>query len=132
MFRGRFFGLLLAVLLLIGLVSVVSTSAYRTGWSQGLAAGQVADGVEVTPPSGQNFYSYSFYGVPGHGFSPFGWFFGGLLKFFLLFLGIGLIFKLIGLFFWRSAGRGHRHWHGRHGMKPPWDGDMADEPIMKV
>lgn len=138
MFRGRFFGALLALLLIIGLFGLAGSSIYRAGWTEGYFVGKVSSGSEtgettvITPDTGPGRYP-----VHGWGWTSPGGFFAGLLKLFFLFLLVGMAFKFLGLLFWRR----HRHWgkrgdwrHGgwHHGGRPPWYGDEPDEPVMKA
>ncbi len=144
MFRGRFFGLLLAMLLVVGLLGLAGSSVYRAGWTQGYFVGKVADGGEagattvVSPePAPGRALGY------GHGFSPAGSFFGGMVKFFVFFIAIGMFFKFIGMLMWRKgghkgwhSGRGrhggwgkHGHWGKHHDHTPPWYDDDSEEPM---
>jgi hypothetical protein len=134
MFRRGFFGAILALVLIIGLVGLVGNAVYRSGYADGYTAGQVADGAEdgdAVPPPGRGYDRYW-----GFGFFPFLWFAGGFLKFILFLLFFGLIFKLLGFWFWRGRGRGHGpgHWGWHHGPgHPPYGkGGPADEPVMKA
>jgi hypothetical protein len=151
MFRGRFLGVILTLLLVVGLFGLARNSIYRSGWSDGYVAGQVSGSTEDGEgASGETapvnpYYRYGPYWGPGDGF--FG-LFGVILKFFLFFLFLGMIFKFIGfLFFWRKGGWGHsgwgprgrgmhKHWH--HGHRdyndPPWyeAGEDGEEPVMKA
>jgi hypothetical protein len=145
---------LLVAVLAIGLFSFISSSAYRSGWSQGYVSGQ-----EAGSEGGGNVTGIPF----NHGgfHSPFSFFWWGLaacLKFWFFLFFIGLIFKFL---FWGRRGghyHGHHHgrpfghwkggswsgWHGRHGdgpphkgfdfkgQRPPWYDDDNGEPIMKA
>jgi hypothetical protein len=146
MFRGRFIGALLALLLIIGLFGLVGSSIYRAGWTQGYFVGKVSDGrpaaeTTVVGPEAAPGRAVG----PGYGFSSAGGFFAGIVKFFLLFFLVGIIFKFMGLLFWRKRGGwghhrgcGHHHRWGHHGWghnqghEPPWYGDESDEPVMKA
>ena len=139
MFRGRFVGFLLAVLLVAGLLSLAGSSIYRAGWTQGYFVGKISDGGEagrtavVTPDSEPGR-------TPGyvHSFSPAGSFFGAIVKVLLVFFLIGMFFKFIGLLFWHKhgwhGGRGGWSWHGskHYGHTPPWYNDESEEPVMKA
>ena len=140
MFRGRFFGLLLAMLLVVGLLGLAGSSIYRAGWTQGYFIGKISDAGEdgqttvVTPdplPGRPAVY--------GWGLSPGGSFFGAIVKIFLFIFLIGMFFKFIGLLFWRKRGwHNHGHpggrggWGGHHGHRPPWYDDDSEEPVMKA
>ena len=156
MFRGRFLGALLALLLVIGLLGLAGSSIYRAGWTQGYFVGKVSDGAGTTvigpstessnttaPESAAPAAGAPYNGpwqAPGfsRGGSAFGWFMGGIVKFFLLMLAIGFVFKLFfGMLFWRKRGhwggkgRGWGHgWH--HDHRPPWHDEPSDEPVMKA
>jgi hypothetical protein len=139
MFRGRFIGALLALLFIIGLFGLAGSSIYRAGWTQGYFVGKVSDGsaaaeTTVVVPKEAPGRALG----PRHGFSSADGFFGGIVKFFFLFFVVGMIFKFMGLFFWRKRGGWghHRRWNhhgwGHHGDEPPWYGDESDEPVMKA
>ena len=149
MFRGRFFGTILALMLIVGLFGLVGSNIYRAGWTQGYFTGKITDaaetGVEVVGPeqaTGREVYP---------GYSPFGSIMGGFFKFFVFFMVIGLSFKMFfGMIFWHKRGKwakngkeGHGWQHRRawgHGHRPPWCDDTYDEsydsssgkPVMKV
>ena len=129
MFRGRFLGVFLAFLLVVGLLGLAGSSIYRAGWTQGYFTGKMSGGVEdegatVQPEDGRGLvYPH------GLGATSTGGFFGGLFKFLLLFFLAGLFLKLIfGFFFWGNRHKGWRHGYGR----PPWYGEEGDEPVMKA
>lgn len=134
MFRGRFLGLLFAMLLVVGLLGLAGSSIYRAGWTQGYFVGKVSDGGEagtVTPDSvpGRALYY-------GRGFSPADGFFETVVKCFLFLFLIGMFFKFIGLLMWRKGGhrgwRGwghHGRWHKHHDRTPPWYDDDSEEPM---
>ncbi len=140
MFRGRFIGALLALLLIIGLFGLASSTIYRAGWTEGYVVGKASDGAasaETTVVVPEEAPGRSF--GPRYGFHPAGGFFGGIVKFFVFFLAIAMFFKFMGLLFWRKRGGwGHHHkWHRHHGWghgddKPPWYGDESEEPVMKA
>jgi hypothetical protein len=146
MFRGRFLGAILALLLIIGLFGLAGSSIYRAGWTQGYFVGKASDGATVVGP-GEGVPSEAapnastpYYG-PGRAFgpSPFLGFFGAIFKFFLFFMVLGLIFKLFfGLLFWRKRGRWGKYWHRDRGchhghQQPPWyEEGIGDEPVMKA
>lgn len=158
MFRGRFLGALLALLLIIGLLGLAGSSIYRAGWTQGYFVGKVSDGAGTVvvpeaggPEAGVPESAAPAAGVPyngpwqapgfSRGGSTFGWFLGGMVKFFLVLLAIGFVFKLFfGMLFWRKRGhwgKGYGWGHGRHhgwghDHRPPWHDESADEPIMKA
>lgn len=133
MFRGRFLGALLALLLIIGLFGLAGSSIYRAGWTEGYFMGKVSNNGEagettVVAPNA----SPGRYPIHGWGLASTGGFFAGLLKFFFLFLLVGMAFKFLGLLFWRR----HRHWDKpggwHHGSRPPWSNGEPDEPVMKA
>jgi hypothetical protein len=118
MFRGRLFGAILIVLLIIGLLSI---GGYL-GWSQGFAAGSLAAAGGDGIPAPRGFYG------PGFFFFPLFLGFGLFFKLGLFLLLLLLIGKLFGFWTWRMAGRppGYgwgRHWH-KHGSPPPWYKDQ--------
>jgi hypothetical protein len=139
MFRGRFFGFLVVMLLVVGLLGLAGSSIYRAGWTEGYFVGKVSDGA----PTGESTVVVPEPVTRGdRGFSLIGAFFGTVLKcLFFLFL-VSLVFKLIGLLMWRG-GRRHgwpkhggpgrwRHrggWGKGHDHSPPWYDDGADEPM---
>jgi hypothetical protein len=99
----------LATLFLIGLLAVGGYAVFRTAWSSGYSAGQMATGGEegVTTPSGP------VYPLRPYGFAPYRPFGGGLaLTIFLGLVFFGVISKLIRFVIWGSV------W--RHGMTGPW------------
>jgi hypothetical protein len=138
-FRGRFFIRTLLVLLLVGIfASVAGRWSYNAGWSDGYYTAQAqegsGDGATVAPSPAHGFGP-----TRGWGFGPVGWFFGGLLKFWLFLLLIGLGLKLLAGHAW-GGGRHHRHgdwhdrreeWHRRHGERHHergrWPYDWRDE-----
>jgi hypothetical protein len=161
MFFRRFFRFALVAILLFGLFGMLSSAAYRSGWSQGYVSGQTADG-----PAAENVPQAPFsqdIGFHGHGiFSLFWWALAAFFKFWLFIFFIGLIFKFL---FWGRHGRhrGRHHgrpfgpwgggqwggwhgkWHGHHhheggrekgpnfkGQMPPWYDDSDGEPVMKA
>lgn len=152
MFRGRFLGALLAMLLIIGLLGLAGSSIYRAGWTQGYFVGKVSDGAgTVVVPGNEGRGAEVPYNGPwqapgfGRGGSTFGWFLGGMIKFFLVLMAIGFVFKLFfGMLFWRKRGHwgqgkgwGHGPGHGwhhnwGHDHRPPWHDDPSDEPVMKA
>jgi len=135
MFRGRFLGLLFAMLLVVGLLGLAGSSIYRAGWTQGYFVGKVSDGeagetAVVTPDSAPGRTLHY-----GRGLSPVDTFFGTVVKCFLFLFLIGMFFKFIGLLMWRKGGhRGwgkhkHSHWAKHHGHTPPWYDDDSEEPM---
>ena len=124
--NGRFvFGVLLAVVLIVGAVGV-GVYAYNAGVAQGM----IESGKVVAPATGLAPYAY--YGGPFF-FHPFGWGFGFLgclfpLLFFFLFFGL-----LRGIFWGGRWGwRHHRHLDsGEHGVPPmveEWHRKMHEQP----
>lgn len=126
----------IATLVLIGLLVAGSYVIYRTGWSQGHAAGQVADeGEETVPPS-------PFYAPRPWGFAPYHLGAGALLRGLLLIIFLSVIGKLMRFIIWGSVwrfaptGPWPRPWHAaryhrRHGPVPPghWPwGQPPEEP----
>ena len=146
MFRGRFLGLLLAMLLVVGLLALAGSSIYRAGWTQGYFVGKISDSGEagattvISPEAGTADPAPGRPPGYGHGFSPAGSFFSGVVKFFVFFIAIGMFFKFIGLLMWRKGGHWgkhgrwhkHGHWAKHHGHTPPWYDDESEEPIMKA
>ena len=137
MFGKRILPLALMALLVIALFNIVSSSAYRAGWSQGYSVGQATTGSEEDAPPPAPYAGYGPYGRggPGWGFSPF-WGLGLFFKFFLFLILLAAISRF---FFFRRWGRWHGPWdrhshrhHDYHGHKPPWDQDDAEEPVMKA
>jgi hypothetical protein len=145
MFRGRFLGFLVVVLLVVGLLGLAGSSIYRAGWTQGYFVGKVTDGAAtgettvITPDSAPGQLTHF-----GRGFGPAGSLFGTVLRCLLMLLLFGMFFKFIGFLMWRGRGGwgkgwhkrgGHGHWHrksrwGRHhDGSPPWYDDEADEPM---
>ncbi|NLF64373.1 MAG: hypothetical protein GX579_07195 [Chloroflexi bacterium] len=116
-FRGRFFLRTILLLLLIGIfASVAGRWSYNAGWTDGYVTAQSgarqADGEEAAPPVAPRPVPYR-----GWGFGPLGWFFGGLLKFWLFLLLAGLTLKLLfggGRHLHGHGYRRHDHWHGPH------------------
>jgi hypothetical protein len=116
MYGRRLFGIGVIAMLVIGLLTISITGAYRSGWSNGFISGSIAasseDGVAI--PAGG--YGY------GHGYGAVGFFSGvGLLfRLGLFFLFFMFMAKLVGFWLWRMAGRpGSRHW-GWHRQKHRW------------
>ncbi len=130
MFRRRFVGGLLALLLIMGGLSFVGRMSYSRGWTDGYFSGQqVQSGEEgaaetAVPP-------YTRYHSPyyGRGFSPFGMIIGGIFKFWLFVLLMGLIFKMLFFRRWRRGPWGGHRFHG-HGPwgGPPWHHRWGDGP----
>jgi hypothetical protein len=134
----------LLTLILVGLVAVGGYSLYRTGWSQGYVAAQLAEegeeGVTVSPSFARPGWPYGF--APYRPFGGVGLLFGVVLA--LLFFG--LIGKLIGFIIWgpafryAMAGKWPRYWHHYYrrrphlhghppgGPVPPWDWGWEEEP----
>lgn len=131
MFRKRFVFGILAMIVIVGLMSVGGAVLYRTGFAQGYATSITAEGDvdELTFP-GRFYPGYKYhYGYP-RGFFPghlFGLFFGGL--FFLMF--VSAIFRMIFFRRWGMAYGPHpaawKHWyHHPDAHKwgtPPWAKD---------
>lgn len=110
--NGRFvFGLLLAIVLIVGAVGI-GVYAYNAGVAQGMAGG----GNLVAPATGTAPY----FGGPFF-YRPFGWGFGFLGCVFPL-LFFFLIFGLLRGIFWGG------HWGWRHHRH--WDRDEHDVPPM--
>ena len=152
MFFRRFFRFALVAILLFGMCGLISSTAYRSGWSQGVAAGQPAAGETAENVPGAS--ATRGFGFHGHGiFSFFWWALAAFFKFWFFIFFVGLIFKLL---FWGRRGR-HRGrpfgswkdghwggWHGHHssghhekgedfkGQRPPWYDDSDGEPVMKA
>jgi hypothetical protein len=108
MFRNRFWGGLLALLLIALLAGMIGFAGYQFGLAQS-AGGELAG-----PRGGPGFFHHGF------GFFPF--FLGfGLLKFFFILLVFGFFFRL---FFrpWRMGPGGH--WKGQHEV--PWGGRLKE------
>jgi hypothetical protein len=113
----------LAALILVGLLIVGGLATHYVGWSQGYAAGQLAEDEEAaTPP-------YVPHGWP---IAPYPFGAGLLFKILLLLLFLAIIGKLIRFVVWgvafrpMMAGPWPRHWHRAarwhwaHGPMPPW------------
>ena len=102
MYRGRFFGMLVFLMVFALILGICGFSA----WSQGFSAGQLAaDGEAIVVPPMR----------VGYGFAPFAFGFGLLFKFaclsFIFLMMIGLTGKFLRLWYWRSnGGHGHKHW----------------------
>ncbi|MCA9929002.1 MAG: hypothetical protein KC419_11010 [Anaerolineales bacterium] len=134
MFRRRFVGGLLALLLIVGGLSLIGRMSYSRGWTDGYFSGQQVtageDGAETAvPPTSYRHYPYR-----GWGFSPFAFIIGGIFKFWLFVMLMGLIFKMFFFRRWRRGPWGRHHWHGHHwhGHKPPWASRSGDdEPYEK-
>ena len=139
MFRRRFVGGLLALLLVFGGLSLMGRMAYSRGWTDGyFSAQQVESGedgaAETAVPPATRYHSPYY----GRGFSPFGWFIGGLIQFWIMMMLIGLVFKLFFFRRWRRGPWGGHHGHHRHDQPwggPPWchwRGERhGDEPYEK-
>ncbi len=132
MSRKWFWVRALVMLVVVGLLVVGGFAVYRTGWSQGYAAGQLgAEGEEgTTMPWG--------FGYPGRpfGFAPRPFGAGPLVAVVLALLFFAVIGKLLRFVVWGPAWRfgmagprpGHwRRFHQRwphgpvpHGPVPPW------------
>lgn len=159
MFFRRFFRFFLVVILLLGMCGMLSSTAYRSGWSQGFVSGQTADGA---PAANMDPGPHFGFGI----FSFFWWALAAFFKFLLVIFFIGLVFRLLfgrrrwhrGPFGpWGRPGRGpwkgnwkdgewsgwHRKWHEHHeghheeghdfkGQRPPWYDDSDGEPVMKA
>ena len=138
MFRRRFIGGLLAMLLIFGGLNFIGRTSYSRGWTDGYFTSQQAesseDGAETAvPPT----YRSPYYGRGYH--SPFLWFVGGIFKFWLFMMLFGLIFKMMFFRRWRRGGWGGHRYHRRgpwggpphHWGKPPWDNGDDDEPYEK-
>lgn len=111
--NGKFFGGIVAMVLVMALFACIGATAYQFGVMQGLAEGGrwVAPPVSTTPPVGAPYY---YYGGGWH--QPWGFGFLGCL--FPLF-GLLLFFVLLrGLFFRRWAWGMHRGKHWEHGAPP--------------
>ena len=123
MYGRRLFGIGVIALLVIGLLSISITGAYRSGWSNGFISGSIAGSSEsgVAIPPGA--YGYG----PGPGAA--GFFFGGiglLFKLGLFFLFFMFMAKLVGFWLWRMAGKpGAKHW-GWHKHKHRWGREEAE------
>lgn len=114
----------LVALIVIGLLVVGGLAIYRTGWSQGYAAGQLAVEGEEVATTPYPHYGFGYVGRP-FGFAPFllG---AGLL--FLLLVAVGQLFRLLA---WKKVMAGGpwppmaMHWHRfhgpvSHGPTSPW------------
>jgi len=131
MSRKWFWVRALVTLVVVGLLVVGGFAAYRAGWSQGYAAGQLgAEGEEgTTVPWG--------FGYPGRpfGFAPRPFGAGPLVAVVLALLFFAVIGKLLRFVVWGPAWRFgmagprfrriagyHRaaHWQRMHGPMPPW------------
>jgi len=113
--------------LLVGLLIIGGLAIYRTGWSQGYVAGQLAAEGEDVATAPYLHYGFGYIGRPV-GFAPF-LFGAGLL--FLLFVAVGQLFRLLA---WKKVMAGRpwppaahwaRRWHRfhgpvPHGPVPPW------------
>lgn len=121
-FRRKIIGLVVVGFLIFGVLGMVRSSAYQAGWSRGYYTGQMtaaeqspatttAPAAPQTRPSVYDGHS----GYYGHGFSPFGWFIGGLFQLLIILFILNFIVKML---FWR---RWRHHWH-KHGKHGPWDG----------
>ncbi|MBE9471269.1 MAG: hypothetical protein IMY75_04050 [Chloroflexi bacterium] len=120
-------GRALAALVLVGLLIGGGAMAYRTGWSQGYAAGQLAvegEGVTAAP---YPYYGFGHMGRP-FGFAPFlsgGGLFFMIGLFVLSLVVIGRIFRFRA---WRMAcGPQGQYWAGRHWRRPR--GPMPHGPM---
>jgi len=114
-------------LVVVGLLIVGGLALYRTGWSQGYVAGQLAAEGEDIATAPYPRYGFGHMGRP-FGFTPF-LFGAGLL--FLLLVVAGQFFRLLA---WRKVMAGRpwpmaahwgRHWRRfggpmPHGPVPPW------------
>ncbi len=141
MFRRRFVGGLLALLLVFGGLSLIGRMSYSRGWTDGyFSAQQVVSGeggaAETAVPPYTRYHSPYY----GRGFSPFGMIIGGIFKFWLFVMLMGLIFKIFFFRRWRRGPwdehyRGGHHWHGHPWGGPPWHhwrGErQGDEPYEK-
>jgi hypothetical protein len=155
MFFRRFFRFALIVILFLGMIGLIRTAGYRSGWSAGYTYGQSVEGVpNENVPDGPFNRGLS----PARGiFSLFWWGVAAFFKFWFFVFIIGMIFKLL---FWGRRGhhRGHHkerpfgHWkgggrwgdwqdqghrrsekgHDYKGPRPPWFDDSDGEPVMKA
>ena len=114
-----FIGLLFTVIV----IAIVGVIAYQAGWSEGFAQHVPTTAVEAPGPYPGPYYSY------GPHFFGFGWIFGPLFFFFLLFIvfRIGRFARWGGGQGWGHHGGGvppvieerMREWHQRaHGEQP--------------
>ena len=126
----------LLVFLLLGFLVISSLNAiqrrnYRAGWIAGYNIGQA----EAATPSGEAApatpappNSYDGYAPQHHHVSPLGWFFGGLLRFFLFLFMLGLFLKVLSCIFWRRRWRHRHHWgDGPRWRNQDWSGSSVKE-----
>lgn len=153
----RFLRFIFVVVLLFGMFGLCSSTIYQSGFSQGVAAGQAADGPAVDSAPGPSFAGpRAFFGSI---FGFFWWAITAFFKFWLFVFFIGLVFKvLFGGRKWHHHGRHgkwgdhhgwhqwkhnsdwkHKGWHGQDGkgwdfkgQRPPWFDDSDGEPVMKA
>lgn len=113
--RGIFMRTILLILLIGIFASVAGRSSYNEGWTNGYVAAQTLaqgeNGGATIPPLAMRDYGYR-----GRGLGLIGWFFGGLLTFWLFLLLVGLSLKFLG---WGLWGQRRRHKHG-DGPHHPW------------
>ena len=120
----------IAALTIVALVAGGVFAAYRLGWTQGYASGQMAEIGEETMPAWP-FYAYHYHARP----FAFGGLLLGIAGFFLL---VGLFRSIFHLLTWRrmaamgwgpGRARWARHWHRPHpgGPMPPWCWDGPPE-----
>ncbi|KAA3655437.1 MAG: hypothetical protein DWQ04_33565 [Chloroflexi bacterium] len=136
MFRKRFVGGLLALLLVFGGLSFMGRTSYSRGWTDGYFSAQQAesseDGAAETAVPPHSRFRAPYY----RGYSPFAMIIGGIFKFWLFMMLFGFIFKML---FFRRWRRGHwgkqgHHFRGRGPWgSPPWcyGHDSDDEPYEK-
>lgn len=116
-------GTIIVALVVIGLLFLIGSAVYRSGWSQGYMMGRLSSGGEEG--AAMPFTPYAFGTPRGHSFGKI-LLIGGLVV-----LGI-MAFKFFRFHAWRTA-RGQRwpeqgeadhpqaHWaHHWHGPMPPW------------
>jgi hypothetical protein len=135
-YRGRFFLRTILLLLLIGVfASVAGRWSYNAGWTDGYVTAQTGashtDGETAAPVSAPRAVPYRSWE-----FGPLGWFFGGLLKFWLFLLLVGLSLKLLfggGRHLHRHDRWRHHHWHGPHDRGAPREKGPEDvEPDIRT
>ena len=133
MFKKWFWVRALVTLVLIGLLAVGGYIAYRTGWWQGHAAGQLAAEGTESAPMGPGL---GYRGTP-FGFMPFRPFGGARIVFTLAFglFFFAMIGKLIRFAIWGPAilyamkRGGPTHWRHYHRRWPHHHGPMHRGPM---